>query len=392
MIPIFSKKKISLILKIHLFIGWFAVSLLVSPQTLAQTLNVLEFYACDAAFCPDDQAPRGNTELVGHTIVTQKLNLTRIDQLLHNTLIRISDSPVQTRSLSPDGQEQKKGSAPILQQPLENLSPPPPSSTNPSAYTLQGLGSGLDNPQQEPSPSSMGNDWSSWQGVQANPQGLSRSAHRSSNFKPRFGTRTQGKGGSARASKVGIQQGEAEIRLDAGVIKNNHLWSDLTETERPGSNNRGSVAQGSKQRGQAIRPSHRNSPLSRASRSMPSREERGKTKTVSGKRKKSLGSPRFFGSPGSRYRSSSRRSFGRNQNGQTIKKKKLPNKAQQARRSLKLPPDLLKRNFNRKYRRRTADNSEINGPETSLFQKVCEHYDHFTRTHGILDYQRRCQK
>ena len=398
MILLFLRKKISLMLKIHLSIGWFFVGLLVSSQALAD-LNIAEFYKCDAAFCPD---AKGQGAVVSHTMVKQKLKFTTVEKSIKNALkkttpqesVDIIQLPQITLSL-PSSSLSRSNLLSRSLNPDPNQPENSPQSTTDPGVSLQGV-SGLGGPQQRVNPSSTTrNGGSLWQGFQGTHSSSRSSRSRGSNFKPSFGTGIRARGSSARASKVGIGQGGVEIDSVGGPVKNNPLWNDLTEDERLKGRG-GVVPLGSnpRERGQAaMRPRSSGSPLSSGmSRSMPSGSaKKGKAKAVTAKKGRSLGL-RFFGSPGSRYRGSRRRSLVRNQKRQVIKKKSSKMMAQQARSSLKLPRDLLKRNFNKKFRRRTANNLELNGPNTSLFQKVCEHYDHFTKIHGIPDYQRRCQK
>ena len=111
-----------------------------------------------------------------------------------------------------------------------------------------------------------------------------------------------------------------------------------------------------------------------------------KPKSFLSKLAKRLGLGRYFGASGSqRSRSYGRRSYSYGKKG---------GRRSQARREekLKTPSDILKERFNRYFKRGLANNLEFESPGTSIFQKMCEHYDNYTRDNNIPDNRRSCPR
>ena len=94
---------------------------------------------------------------------------------------------------------------------------------------------------------------------------------------------------------------------------------------------------------------------------------------------------RYFGSPGRQRRSFPRRrnnnSYVRTGGNRFSRKEKL-----------KTPSDILKERFNRAFKRGLANKTEFEDSRTSIFQKMCEHYDNYTRVNKIPDNRRSCPR
>lgn len=98
-----------------------------------------------------------------------------------------------------------------------------------------------------------------------------------------------------------------------------------------------------------------------------------------------LGFGRYFGTPGRRGASYQKKGYNYGRSGS-----KTNNFYE--REKLKTPSDILKERFNRQFKRGLANNLEFETPKTSIFQKMCEHYDNYTRANNIPDNQRFCPK
>ena len=60
---------------------------------------------------------------------------------------------------------------------------------------------------------------------------------------------------------------------------------------------------------------------------------------------------------------------------------------------LKSPEDIIRESFRKNLRRRNLANSlEFEGSQTSLFQKICEHYDSYARSQNIPDNRKHCPR
>ena len=100
----------------------------------------------------------------------------------------------------------------------------------------------------------------------------------------------------------------------------------------------------------------------------------------------SLGFGKYFGSSGNQRHSGryNRRNYNYQKNNRRIQK----NSSGQ----LKTPSDILKERLNRKFKRGLANQLEFETSRTSLFQKMCEHYNNYTRKNNIPDSRRHCPK
>lgn len=119
----------------------------------------------------------------------------------------------------------------------------------------------------------------------------------------------------------------------------------------------------------------------------PSEKATGKKKSFLSKLANRLGLSRYFGGGGSR----SSRNFYRRR-GYNHGTMKTANKNQREGK-LKKPSDIIRENFYKNFRKRGLANSlEFENSQTSLFQKVCEHYDNYARSQNIPDNRKHCPR
>ena len=142
----------------------------------------------------------------------------------------------------------------------------------------------------------------------------------------------------------------------------------------------------SKKRVQPIRPSLGSSRGQSPGGSFGSSGKKAKKpKSFLSKLASSLGFGRYFGTPGKRSSSYQKRGYNYGRSG-------LKTKNFHKREKLKTPSDILKERFNRQFKRGLANSLEFETSKTSIFQKMCEHYDNYTRANNIPDSRRFCPK
>lgn len=122
--------------------------------------------------------------------------------------------------------------------------------------------------------------------------------------------------------------------------------------------------------------------------SSPGRESQstGKKRGFLSKLANKLGLGRYFGGGGGR---NFRGSYGRKK--YNFRRNENIKKTQAGR--LKSPKDIIRESFNKNFRQRGLANSlEFEGSRTSLFQKICEHYDNYAKSQNIPDNRKHCPR
>ena len=117
-------------------------------------------------------------------------------------------------------------------------------------------------------------------------------------------------------------------------------------------------------------------------------EKAKKKKGLLSKFANKLGLGRYFGGGGGRNSGNfrSRRSLYHRGKIKTAKKSQKDGR-------LKSPEDIIRESFRRNLRKRNLANSlEFEGSQTSLFQKICEHYDSYARSQNTPDNRKHCPR
>ncbi len=206
------------------------------------------------------------------------------------------------------------------------------------------------------------------------------------------GNPSQIKGSRLKGSIHGVSQQAGDIHTEGGANSYTNLaflnkQNRLTILKDNTDSNNNTKRRG----GQALRASRPGGSFRSKSPSLGkgSVSRSGKTQKPKGffsKLASSLGLGRYFGSTGSRRSGGSYHGSGTYNN----QRKREALAQNQNKEKLKTPADILRERFNRHMKRGVAHSLEFETPKTSLFQKMCEHYDHYTRTNNIPDNRKYC--